>query len=537
MNVGPHRGASPITDRGAPVLVPAGEMADRPDTVSSASVDLSATPLAELRPTLLVDLAGIPLADLPSAPLERPHLRHSVLPYLVASDVVTLAVALACGQLLYLALAGRGTALGAAASIAYLPVLLAVLNFYGMYERRRRRLVATSFPDLNGLVHGLVISSILLLILGGGRHGRVGLPAIDPVGVTLIGVIALVVVPFGRALTRRLLLRDPARHGSKVLILGSGVIAASVVARLSKVEGLEVIGCVDDNAMAQYASGSGVDLLGGLDDLQSLVTEHDIDHLVVAFSPATGAKLAALLRTLAGSVQISVVPRLFDLLTVRSRVDDIAGLTVVDVAPAALGRTEQFVKRTFDIVVSSLGLLALSPVMITLALMIKFTSRGPVLFRQSRTGRGRRDFSIYKFRTMRTGAESEKRALDENNEVDGPLFKIKTDPRVTKIGRKLRQTSLDELPQLLNVVKGDMSLVGPRPFETTESDEIDGWAARRFDVRPGMTGLWQTSGRNDLPFQELCRLDYAYVASWSLGWDARILWHTPGLVLRRQGAY
>jgi lipopolysaccharide/colanic/teichoic acid biosynthesis glycosyltransferase len=138
---------------------------------------------------------------------------------------------------------------------------------------------------------------------------------------------------------------------------------------------------------------------------------------------------------------------------------------------------------------------------------------------------------------MRVGADDEKLSLHSSNEVDGPLFKIREDPRVSPIGRFLRATSLDELPQLLNVIKGDMSLVGPRPFVIDEADLIDGWAARRFDVRPGMTGLWQVSGRNDLPFEELRRLDYAYVASWSLWWDLKIIWQTPGSVLRRRGAY
>jgi lipopolysaccharide/colanic/teichoic acid biosynthesis glycosyltransferase len=164
-------------------------------------------------------------------------------------------------------------------------------------------------------------------------------------------------------------------------------------------------------------------------------------------------------------------------------------------------------------------------------------SSGPVFFKQHRTGRRGGRFEMYKFRTMRDGADQEKDALRSANEVDGPLFKIRNDPRMTRVGRFLRATSVDELPQLLNAIKGEMSLVGPRPFVMPEADLIDGWAARRFDVRPGMTGLWQVSGRNDLPFEELRRLDYAYVASWSLWWDLRIMWHTPGIVLRGRGAY
>ena len=138
---------------------------------------------------------------------------------------------------------------------------------------------------------------------------------------------------------------------------------------------------------------------------------------------------------------------------------------------------------------------------------------------------------------MKVGADVVKLDLRELNDADGPLFKLRNDLRVTRVGQFLRSTSLDELPQLINVLLGQMSLVGPRPFVPDESAGIDGWAAKRFDVRPGMTGLWQTSGRSDLPFEELRQLDYAYVASWSFWWDLKILWHTPGSVLHKHGAY
>jgi exopolysaccharide biosynthesis polyprenyl glycosylphosphotransferase len=194
-------------------------------------------------------------------------------------------------------------------------------------------------------------------------------------------------------------------------------------------------------------------------------------------------------------------------------------------------------KRMLDIVLGSAILLASAPVVAVAAFLIRREDGGRVLFRQERTGRGGRPFPICKFRTMHFEAEDLRLQLGECNEVDGPLFKLQADPRVTRVGSWLRRTSTDELPQLLNVVTGQMSLVGPRPFVTAESAEIDGWAGRRFEVRPGMTGLWQVSGRSDLPFDELRRLDYSYVASWSLWWDLRILWHTPSAVLRRTGAY
>src|SRR5262249_39553954 len=169
---------------------------------------------------------------------------------------------------------------------------------------------------------------------------------------------------------------------------------------------------------------------------------------------------------------------------------------------------------------------------------IKLDSRGPVFFRQRRHGRGGKVFEIVKFRTMVNGAEAQRQALEHLNDMQGgPLFKIKDDPRVTRVGRRLRRWSLDELPQLFNVLRGDMSLVGPRPFVIDESERITGWAGRRLETTPGITGLWQVLGRNDIPFDEMVKLDYVYVTNWSLWWDIRILVQTLPTVLKRQGAY
>jgi exopolysaccharide biosynthesis polyprenyl glycosylphosphotransferase len=331
-----------------------------------------------------------------------------------------------------------------------------------------------------------------------------------------------------------------------VLVIGSGLVASRVSARMAAAPDLVVVGCVDDTPGHRHLGRRNTDspdvhseasLLGGLDDLPRLILEHNVDRLVVAFSPITESQVAARLRLLADQVQICVVPRMFDLLTVRSRVDELAGLPVIDVAPPSLGPADRFAKRSLDVLVSGLGLLLAAPVILAISVVVKATSPGPILFRQQRIGRRGRPFLIYKFRTMEVGAEQKREDLAVLNSVDGPIFKLHDDPRITRPGRVLRPSSLDELPQLWNVFKGDMSLVGPRPFITVESNEIGGWAARRFDVRPGVTGLWQVSGRNDLPFDELQRLDYSYVASWSLWWDLRILWHTPASVLRRSGAY
>jgi exopolysaccharide biosynthesis polyprenyl glycosylphosphotransferase len=402
--------------------------------------------------------------------------------------------------------------------------------------RAGARLVASSFPDLSQLVHAVIVSCLLLLLVTGAAHRLLRLPQLDRRLVLTFGLLSLVTVLAARMMARKVAQFN--HSTSQVLIVGSGLVAASVALRVGHVPGLKIVGFVDDNVVEPEQKNWGAMVhLGRLDDVVAVIERFDVDHIVVAFSPVVESRMAGLLRSLAEDVQISVVPRMFDLLTVRSHVDDLAGLPVVDVAPASLGPADRCAKRALDIVTSGLGLLILSPLLVVLALLVKLTSPGPVLFKQERTGRRGKGFTICKFRSMRPGAEGERTALDTENEADGPLFKMHDDPRITRIGRLLRKTSLDELPQLINVFKGDMSLVGPRPFVVAESVEIDGWAARRFDVRPGMTGLWQISGRSDLPFEELQRLDYSYVASWSLWWDLRILWHTPASVMSRRGAY
>jgi exopolysaccharide biosynthesis polyprenyl glycosylphosphotransferase len=237
-------------------------------------------------------------------------------------------------------------------------------------------------------------------------------------------------------------------------------------------------------------------------------------------------------------VQISIVPRYFEIFTSNAFIDDVEGMPVVTLPPMRLGRSSRLLKRGFDVAISSTALLLLSPLLLAIAVAIKLDSRGGVIYRQPRRGRNGSTFTIAKFRTMAAGAEARRADVLHLNEVDGPLFKVKQgDPRVTRIGGFLRRYSLDELPQLWNVVRGDMSLVGPRPFVVYEADQITGWATRRLDTTPGITGLWQVLGRNDIPFDEMVKLDYIYVTNWSLMWDLKILCQTIPVVLGKRGAY
>jgi len=475
-----------------------------------------------------------PTGESPTTITQRNN-RSSVLRVVLLGDAIAAGSALVLARLTFTH-GGIESLRGVAETLAYLPLVLLVMAAYGMYRRSRRRLLPSTFPDLGRLAHSVLASMLLLFISGHQLRLLLGLWQPDVRSVVLGGVLLAGLVPLARMLTRRV---NHRHRVSRVMVIGSGLVADHVIQRLCSTPGLDVVGLVDDTTTrpALDLRYRDVPMVGQLADAERLVRELQVDHVVVAFSPANESEVAERLRCLAGTVQISVVPRMLDLLTVRSTVDDFAGLPVMDVAPAELGLPARAAKRLLDLVVSGTAILVLSPLLAAVAIAIRLDSPGPIIFRQVRTGRGGRPFVIMKFRTMRTGADSERQQLAGANEVDGPLFKIHEDPRVTRAGRFLRRTSLDELPQLFNVFIGDMSLVGPRPLVTAEAQSIDGWAARRYAVRPGMTGLWQISGRNDLPFTELCRIDYCYVASWSLWWDLRILWHTPASVLGRRGAY
>lgn len=342
---------------------------------------------------------------------------------------------------------------------------------------------------------------------------------------------AVLLIPFGRRLIVRTF--GPSTV-SRILVVGTGHVAERLTARLSRCSDTHVVGYVDD---ADDVSECRTAVLGGLVDLPNLCREHRIDRIIVAFSRTPDHDTLELLRRLEGQVPISIIPRLYELQSWRSEIEELHGLPLIHVPPASLGRSARLTKRLLDVIGSAFAILLTLPVGLALAAAIRLDSPGPVFFRQERSGRGGRPFRIFKFRTMTADAWTRRATLATCNEVDGPLFKMQNDPRVTRMGRFLRRTSVDELPQLINVLRGEMSLVGPRPLPVEESDQLDGAALIRFDVAPGMTGLWQVSGRSDLSYADLQHLDSVYVRSWSLLWDLRIIRDTPRSVFGRRGAY
>jgi len=359
--------------------------------------------------------------------------------------------------------------------------------------------------------------------------GLVRAPAPD--ALLIMCAMAFVTVATVR-LAQRTRPRAGGRRARRLLIVGSGLVAARMTEHFNTRGDVEVVGFVDDDPLDHTGC------VGKLRELGFVCERESVDHVVVCFSRSQPEELIDALRPIQGRIAITVVPRLFDVLPVTATLHDLgSGLTGISVAPATLGWGPRAAKRTMDLVVASLALVLLSPILGLLALAIKSTSKGPVIFRQVRVGRNCQAFSMLKFRSMSIEDLVQHPTILPGESAKGPFPKLKDDPRMTSVGRFLRRTSLDELPQLWNVMQGEMSLVGPRPFIPEDDVWITDWAKRRYSVRPGITGLWQVSGRNNLTFEEMCRLDSLYVSCWSPGLDLRVLLRTLRAVVARSGAF
>jgi exopolysaccharide biosynthesis polyprenyl glycosylphosphotransferase len=417
------------------------------------------------------------------------------------------------------------------------PIWLAVFTAYHLYENDNLKISTASFDEVGDLFHAILAGSLAFLVLSQGVHFLFDWWVYTAVEALLFLSAALVLVPIARGSIRSWVFpRVMARR--RTLIVGGGGEARLVYRKLQTHPeyGLEVVGFLAGGRESEDVPGP---ILGSCDDIAPIVDEFEIDRVLVASSIASHEEMLDLVRSVRRpDVQMSIVPRYFEIFTSHAILDDIEGMPVVTLPPMRLGRSSRLLKRSFDLVASGSALVLLSPVLAVIALAIRLDSSGRAIYRQPRRGRLGSTFRIAKFRTMYVGAEQKRADVLHMNEVDGPLFKIKgTDPRVTRIGAFLRRSSFDELPQLWNVLRGNMSLVGPRPFVVYEADQITGWASRRLDMTPGITGLWQVLGRNDIPFEEMTKLDYLYVTNWSLWWDLKILCQTIPVVLGRRGAY
>jgi exopolysaccharide biosynthesis polyprenyl glycosylphosphotransferase len=280
--------------------------------------------------------------------------------------------------------------------------------------------------------------------------------------------------------------------------------------------------------------GDGPPLIGTPEDLAAVVAARDVHRAIIAGDDRSPDELLMQITAAkALGVRVSLLPRMLEVVGSSVAFDELGGYTVLGVRRFGLSRGSRVVKRAFDLAGATIVVTLLGPLMLAIALAVRLTSAGPVLFRQTRVGRGGKPFQMLKFRSMHDGADMRRRELEALNEADG-LFKIADDPRVTSFGRLLRRTSLDELPQLLNVLRGEMSLVGPRPLVAEDDRRVQGWHRRRLQLTPGMTGHWQVLGSARIPLRDMVTIDYLYVANWSLWADTKILLRTlPCVVLRR----
>ena len=371
--------------------------------------------------------------------------------------------------------------------------------------------------------------------------------------IRLVGA-AFIVVMWGASSTvimlSRLILRyflhHIRRHGHNlrhVLVVGTNPRAVQFARRIeSRPElGYRVIGFADVNwpGLNGIEGLSGKRLVCDLRDIADFVRNTVVDEILIALPLRSfygqAAEIAALCEE--QGIVVRFLPRIFNLRKARSTAEDLAGDPLLTLSTGPLDGWPVFVKRAIDLAASTALLLVLSPLLLMTALLIKLTSPGPVLFRQKRLGLNKRQFQICKFRTMVPDAEQRIGELEDLNEVSGPVFKIKNDPRLTPVGKFLRSTSIDELPQLVNVLKGDMSLVGPRPLPLRDCDGLEqDWHRRRFSVRPGITCLWQVNGRSSIPFEKWMELDMQYIDEWSLWLDFKILAGTIPAVLKGSGA-
>ena len=322
----------------------------------------------------------------------------------------------------------------------------------------------------------------------------------------------------------------------RCLIVGSGTVAQLVADKITSHPeyGATIVGYLD---VTTVANDTDLPLLGDVEDFEGICRAYDVERVVIAFSSLSHEHLLDVIRRSKRlRLKITIVPRLFEVIGHGVEIDQIEGMTLLGLRGLTRTKSTLMMKRGIDIAGAGLGLIVLSPVLIGIAIAIKLMSPGPVFFAQRRVGRRNQEFTMYKFRTMVVGADDLKAELEHLNDLRGtPMFKIADDPRITPIGRFLRRSSLDEIPQLWNVLRGEMSLVGPRPLIPAENDHVVGWHRARLDLTPGLTGPWQVMGRSAIPFAEMVKLDYLYVADWSLWNDIKLLMRTLPVVALRRG--
>jgi len=488
------------------------------------------------------DYARMPtglLSPVPVEPIDRPRqagrvpLRRLIIPKAVSAAADAAFLLLAMGLAYNV---GRIGSLSSTLSqndyvlvaLVSLPMWLLVFARYGLYASRR---ISGRLQEFRAIFHAIVVGVALLAI---------GAYAFDlnvsRRWVVLTFVFAVALVWLERELVRRCYvhLRRRGRILRQVVVVGANEEGRAIadMLELAPELGYRVVGFVDD-----LAGSNGIKVLGRTADTLAACEDHGATGVIVATTSLDIETSNRLVRELMDAgIHVELSSSLRDIASERLLVRPLGDFPVIYLEPVRNYGWRAFAKRTFDILFAGGLLVLLAPVIMIVALAVKFGSHGPVFFSQQRVGRGGKIFTIHKFRSMVVGAESQLDDLQSYNEADGPLFKMRDDPRVTRVGRVLRRTSLDELPQLVNVVRGEMSMVGPRPALPSEAAQWEPKLRQRLRVRPGLTGMWQVHGRSDASFNSYGRLDLYYVDNWSLIADLGIIARTGPCLLRRDGA-
>jgi exopolysaccharide biosynthesis polyprenyl glycosylphosphotransferase len=425
---------------------------------------------------------------------------------------------------------------------AYVPValgltaiMLVVLKAEKAHEYSRGKGWLNEFyAILNGTTTSIMIMVFITFFLQPQYNSRL----------IFIYAAILIILMLGLArLARGIIIGWLRRYGigvDRMLIVGAGELGRNVMANLvaQPALGYEVVGYVDDNPDKGQAELGRFKGLGGTERIPQLLQDLAINDVIITLPWMYHRKILAILgQCERAGVRARIVPDLFEMRMTQVELDDLNGIPLLSMRGTTISGWNLLIKRAMDVTLALLALVILSPVLLLTAIAIKLDSPGPVLFRQKRVGKGGREFYIYKFRSMRQDAEQYLSELEQHNEAKGPLFKIRDDPRCTAVGKFIRRTSIDELPQFYNVLRGEMSLVGPRPPLPREVDRYQPWHRRRLEVAPGITGLPQVSGRSNLTFDEMAFLDLYYIQNWSPALDTMILLRTLPNVLLGRGAF
>ena len=418
--------------------------------------------------------------------------------------------------------------------LAFPIIWVLVFSIYGLYHNYRIR----SFGRMVWLV---LISGLWATLASGNFVFLMKLQMTSRLFFAVYAVTAYTLIFTEKWLLFRILdhAHSKGYNRENLLIVGTGQRAMEFIQAVKQHSnwGLNIIGLIDDDHELYGKVMGGYRVIGKINDIPFIINQIVVDRVIFVVPRHWLPRLeTAILACEEVGITTSIALDFYNLNFARTRQTDFNGYPLLEFETFHAQQWQLFIKRLIDIGVSSLVLFVMSPVLLIIALLIKLTSKGPVLFKQTRSGLKGRKFVLYKFRSMVVDAEAQRKELVEKNEMDGPVFKMRHDPRITKIGRFIRRTSLDEYPQLINVLKGDMSIVGPRPPLPEEVENYEIWQRRRLSLKPGITCIWQVSGRNKISFEQWMKMDLQYIDNWSLLLDLKIILQTFFVVLTGYGA-